>query len=166
MKQALLFSLAALAATACTSLPPRSPGAPPEARSYVASETATADVNAALTRANRSGKRVLLVMGANWCGDSRALAGWLATERFEDLIDRKYELVFVDIGMPAASGRRNVEIARGFGVTELPGSPNVLVITGDGVLVNPTTAANWRNAASRSSDDIYNELAALADLPM
>jgi len=42
----------------------------------------------------------------------------------------------------------------------------VLVLTGDGVLVNPTTATSWRDAEKRTGDAIYSELSTLADLPI
>lgn len=164
MKRVTLIVSAALAVAACASTPAPAPAPKPEARSYHVSENASADVDAALARARQSGKRVLLVMGANWCSDSRALAGWLATDRFAELIERKYELVFVNIGMPRSGDGHNLGIATRFGIEELPGLPNVLVLTGDGVLVNPTTATSWRNAESRTGDAIYDELAALADL--
>lgn len=164
MKKVMLIASVALAMTACASVPEPAVGSRPEARSFHESDNASTDVDAALARASQSGKRVLLVMGANWCGDSRALAGWLATDRFAELIERKYELVFVDIGMPRGGDRPNLAIARRFGVAELPGSPNVLVLTRDGVLVNPTTATTWRNAESRTGNAIYDELAILADL--
>lgn len=166
MKHVMLIVSTTLALTACAPVPDPAIGPRPAARSYRVSDIASAEVDAALARARQSGKRVLLVMGANWCSDSRALAGWLASERFKKLIGRKYELVFVDIGMPRGGDRPNLEIARRFGVSELPGSPNVLVITGDGVLINPTTATTWRNAESRTADAIYDELATLADLPI
>lgn len=173
MRRALVICAAAGLA-ACASVPgaaPSSAPAPvaaaarPEARSYLVSENASADVDAALARARTSGKRVLLVMGANWCSDSRALAGWLGTERFAELIARKYELVFVNIGQPRTGDGHNLHIARRFGLAELPGLPNVLVLTPDGTLVNRDTAAGWRNAESRTGDAIYAELAALADRP-
>ena len=168
MKHITLIVSAALAMAACASTPAPAPAvAPkPEARSYLVSDNASADVDAALARARQSGKRVLLVMGANWCSDSRALAGWLATDRFAELIERKYELVFVNIGMPRSGDGHNLGIARRFGLPELPGLPNVLVLTSDGVLVNPTTATSWRNAESRTGDAIYDELATLADQPV
>jgi Thioredoxin-like len=172
MKNVMLTIAAALVVTACasSSVPTVmnvSTAVPaPQARSYLVSEDASGDVDAALERTRQSGKRVMLVMGANWCGDSRALAGWLATERFAELIERKYELVFVNIGMPGTGDGHNLGIARRFGVSEVPGLPNVLVLTGDGVLVNPKTATSWRNAASRSEDAIYDELAELADRPI
>lgn len=167
MKHIALIATAALALGACASTPASAPAsaAKPEARSYLVSENASADVDAALARAQASGKRVLLVMGANWCSDSRALAGWLETDRFVDLIEREYELVFVNIGMPRTGDGHNLGLARRFGLAELPGLPNVLVLTGDGALVNPTTATGWRDAGSRTGDAIYDELATLADTP-
>ncbi len=135
----------------------------PEARSFAVSDNAMADVDAALASAAVSDKRVLLVMGANWCHDSRALAGWLETERFATLIDSKYELVFVNVGMPQSGDGHNLAIAQRFGLEELPGTPNLLVLTADGELVNADTATTWRNSASREEDAIYDELAMLAD---
>lgn len=122
-----------------------------------------ADVDAALARASAGRKRVLLVMGGNWCHDSRALAGWLETPRFTALVAERYELVFVDVGVPQTGEGRNLDVARRFGLTEFPGTPALLVLTADGKPVNIDTAASWRNAASRSEDAIYRELAALAE---
>ena len=158
----------ALALSACAGGPaPTTAEAPahPEARVYDVRPDAMADVDAALTRAATNGKRVLLVMGANWCHDSRTLAGWLETPRLTALVAEQYELVFVNVGMPQSGDGHNLDIARRFGLTEFPGTPAVLVLTGDGQLVNPDTATSWRNAASRSEDAIYAELAALAGRP-
>ncbi len=135
----------------------------PEAESFSVSDDAQSDVDAALADAAKTNKRVLLVMGANWCHDSRALAGWLATDRFKALIDDKYELVFVNIGMPQSGDGHNLAIAKRFGLDDLPGTPNLLVLTAQGVLVNKETATTWRNTASREEDAIFEELALLAD---
>lgn len=135
----------------------------PEAKSYTVSNDAAADVDAALARAAETDKRVLVVMGANWCHDSRALAGWLETERIAALVETEYELVFVNIGMPQTGDGHNLAIAERFGLEELPGTPNLLVLTSDGALVNADTATSWRNSASRNEDDIFDELATLAE---
>ncbi len=116
-------------------------------------------------RAAASGKRVLLVLGANWCHDSRALAGWLETPRFAGLVAERYELVFVDVGMPQTGEGRNLDIARRFGLADMKNTPALLVLTPDGRAVNLESARDWRNAASRSEDAIYAELAALAGEP-
>ena len=154
--------LAAVALSACSTIPDAPTAHHPEARSYGVSSDASADVDEALDAAMSSGKHVLLVMGANWCHDSRALAGWLETPRFQELVAAEYELVFVNIGMPQTGDGHNLDIARRFGLEELPGTPNVLVLTPFGTLVNADTATSWRNAASRSEDDIFEELARLA----
>jgi len=134
----------------------------PEATAYDVSDDAMGDVNAALARAGEKGTRVLLVMGANWCHDSRALAGWLETDRFQTLIEERYELVYVNVGMPQRGDGHNLGIARRFGVEELPGTPNLLVVTTDGDLVNSDTATTWRDAASREEDAIFEELSDLS----
>lgn len=162
MIRAALAAGLALALSACATT-----GAPsyPEARAYAERPDPAADVNAALARAAASGKRVALVMGANWCHDSRALAGWLETPRFAALAAERYEVVYIDVGVPQTGDGRNLDIARRFGLAEFPGTPALLVLTADGALVNPDTAASWRNAASRSEEAIFAELAALADQP-
>ena len=134
----------------------------PEARSYDPLIDADAAVEAAMARANERGTRVLLVMGANWCHDSRALAGWLETPRFAALVAEHFELVFVDAGVPQNDDAVNMHIARRFGIEELPGTPNLFVIEADGTLLNTDKVTTWRNAASRSEDEIFSELEGFA----
>lgn len=154
----------ALLLAGCASTGGQHGGTYPEAASYAVTPDPSAEVDAALARAATRDTRVLLVMGANWCHDSRALAGWLETERFQALVAAHYELVFVNVGMPQTGDGHNLDIARQFGLDDLPGTPNLLVITPDGTLVNPDTATSWRNAASRSEEAIYAELESLAGL--
>lgn len=135
----------------------------PEARSYDAAIDANAAVDAALVRAAARDTRVLLVLGANWCHDSRALAGWLGTPRFATLVADRYELVYVNVGMPQTGDGHNLDVARRFGLETIAGTPALLVLRPDGTPVNLDTAASWRNAASRTEDAIYTELLALAD---
>jgi len=163
IRAAIAASLA-LALAACATTGDAAP-AHPEARAYSVTADANADVDAALARAAATGKRVLLVLGANWCHDSRALAGWLETPRFAALTASRYEVVFVDVGVPQTGEGRNLDIAKRFGLVELPGTPALLVLTADGKALNLDTAASWRNAASRSEDAIFAELEGLARKP-
>ncbi len=127
----------------------------PEAKLYDAARDARADVSAALTRAKASNKRVILVMGANWCHDSKALAGWFESVRFKAMLTPKYEVVYIDVGKPQKREGRNIEIARKFGIKKIKGTPTVLILSPDGVLLNQKDAPTWRNAASRSEDAIF-----------
>lgn len=167
MIRALIAASTALALAACAGGPePKSAAAAhPEAKSYAVSPDAMGDVDAALARAEANGKRVLLVMGGNWCHDSRALAGWLETPRFAALVAEKYELVFVNVGLPQTGDGHNLDVGRRFGLTEFPGTPALLVLMADGQAVNLDTAQSWRNAASRSEEAIFAELATLAEAP-
>lgn len=164
MNARAIAAMLALALAGCTVTSGEGP-VHPEAAAYAVTPDPMADVEAALARAAASDKRVLLVMGANWCHDSRALAGWLETPRFVALVAERYEVVYVDVGVPQMGEGRNLEIARRFGLTELPGTPALLVLTADGRAANLATAASWRNAGSRSEDAIFAELAVLAETP-
>ncbi|MBJ7501462.1 MAG: thioredoxin family protein [Sphingopyxis sp.] len=114
-------------------------------------------IDAALAKAGQSGKPVLLVMGTNGCHDSAWLANLLATDRFAPVRDR-YEIVYADIGMPHIRGLgRNPEVAKRFGF-RIRGTPTVAILDANGTVLNRKAAPEWRNAASRSDDDIYNEL--------
>ena len=134
----------------------------PEAKLYDVSDDAMADVDAALARATESDKRVLIAFGANWCHDSRAFAGWTQSERVGGLIDERYELVFVNVGMPQMGDWHNSQVLKRFGIENQEGTPLVLALTPEGEVLNPDTAQSWRNTASRSEDAIYDELAVLA----
>lgn len=114
-------------------------------------------IDAALLAARQSGKRVLLVMGTNGCHDSAWFANLIATDRFAP-VRARYEIVYADIGMPhiAAQGR-HPEVPRRFGF-KIKGTPTIAVLDADGHVLNRKAAPRWRNAASRSDDDIYNEL--------
>lgn len=134
----------------------------PEARLYNSAIDATDAVNAAMARASKRQVNALIVLGANWCHDSRAFAGWTETDRIGALIASNFELVFVNMGMPQTGDGHNMHILRRFRFDSMEGTPMVLVVTPDGAVLNRDTAKNWRNTASRSEDDIFDELESFA----
>lgn len=113
-------------------------------------------IDAALAAAKASGKRVLLVMGMNGCHDSAWLANLIASDRFAPVRDR-YHIVYADIGMPHRGIVRNAAVPKRFGF-RIKGTPTVAVLDADGRILNRKAAPKWRNAASRSDDEIYTEL--------
>ena len=107
-----------------------------------------------------SGKKLLIIMGGNWCHDSAALANMLDSGRFVGMITQNYEVLFVDVGVPQTGKGRNLDIARRFGIKKIKGTPTVLVVSPEGKLLNSKKdAASWRNAASRDEDDVYRYFA-------
>ncbi len=126
---------------------------------YTEGRDASADVDAALSRAAQNGKTVIIVMGANWCHDSRALAKWFETPRFNAMMQPKYEIVYVDAGKPQSGDGRNADIIKRFGGKKQKNTPYVMMISRGGKLLNRDDARSWRNADSRSEDAIYRYFA-------
>ena len=156
----------ALAVTGCAHAPQAGGGPPemthPEGAIFDPSIDAHAAVDAALAQTSASDTLVLIVMGANWCHDSRALTSYLMEPDLAALLDTHYEVVYIDVGLPQTGDGFNLDIAERFGVTS-QGTPNVLVIGSDGSLLNTQeNAVSWRNSASRTAQDVYAELLALA----
>lgn len=118
---------------------------------YDSHADAASDIVATLAAAKAENKKALLVFGANWCHDSRALAAHFEKPRFQTLIQEKYKLIYVDVGQKD----RNIDLAQKFGVEEIVGSPTVFVTNSKGDVLNLETAPTWRNAASREEEDIW-----------
>ncbi|WP_298913853.1 thioredoxin family protein [uncultured Algimonas sp.] len=127
---------------------------------FDATRDAGEDVRIAQEVAAREDLKTLIVMGANWCHDSRALAGTLRGDRFTPLLAEHYRLVYVDVGRK----NRNLDIARRFGLDDILGTPTVIIADSDGTVLNRDTAPTWRNAASRTEDEIYDELERFAEM--
>ena len=96
----------------------------PDGRLYESSDDQLADVQQALSRADDSDRLALVVLGANWCHDSRALASRLYRSPLADVIQENYELVFVDVGFYEISR----EVVQQLGVAQFYATPTVLII--------------------------------------
>lgn len=118
-------------------------------RPFDDTRNAMADVNAALAAAEVSNKTVLLVLGGNWCHDSRGLAAKFEQPELADVIADSYELVWVDVG----HRDRNLDVARRFGVPDLYGTPTVLILSPEKKLLNRGSVHDWRMADSKPYDE-------------
>jgi thiol-disulfide isomerase/thioredoxin len=115
----------------------------PDGRLFPSSANALADVQRALDRAEDKGRLVLVVLGANWCHDSRALASRLGQAPLAELIEQHYELVFVDVGF-LDKGR---DVVQAFNVAHYYATPTVLIIdAASGRLINDEDRHQWSNA--------------------
>lgn len=121
---------------------------------YDSSRDARKDVDAALARAKKSGKPLLIDIGANWCVDCRILAGVLELPEMRRWVALHFELVQVDVG----EFDRNLDLPRRSGATALEAVPAILVIDprtrrlrnrddilglGDARLLQPQQMADW-----------------------
>ncbi|HMS19409.1 thioredoxin family protein [uncultured Sphingorhabdus sp.] len=169
MMHALLFALA-LSAPAPATVPTPAPVPPPVREAspedrystiaYDPTEDAASELEFRLKGTAISGKKLLIIMGGNWCHDSAALANLIDSPRFVGMITQKYEVLFIDVGVPQTGRGRNLDIAKRFGIKKIKGTPTVLVVSPEGKLLNSKKdAASWRNAASRNEDAIYRYFA-------
>src|SRR3954464_60687 len=100
---------------------------------YDEGANAGAAVTAAFARAQKSHKRLLIDLGANWCVDCIVLANFLKLPEMQRFMAAHYEVVTVDVGR----FNRNLQIPARFGVTKkLEGVPALLICTPDGKLIN------------------------------
>lgn len=118
-------------------------------RPFDATRNAMMDVDIALQGAAISRRNVLLVLGGNWCHDSRGLAAKFQEPELAEVIAEGYELVWVDVGFRD----RNLDVAARFGVMELFGTPTVLILSPEGALMNADTVHDWRTADSKPYGD-------------
>jgi len=115
----------------------------PDGHLYQPSADALSDVQRALSRAGDGDRLALVVLGANWCHDSRALASRLHRSPLAKVIQQHYEVVFVDVGF-YETGRA---VTQQFGVAHFYATPTVLIIDPtNGQLVNDEDRHIWGNA--------------------
>ena len=115
----------------------------PDGKLFQPSADPLADVQQALSRADNGDRLALVVLGANWCHDSRALASRLHSAPLAELIQQHYELVFVDVGF-LDKGR---DVVQQFGVPHFYATPTVLIIDpASGALINDEDRHIWGNA--------------------
>ena len=111
----------------------------------------TADARAAieLARAQATAdRRVLIVFGANWCGDCRVLDTAMKQGRLKELVEAKFVMVKVDVGR----FDRNVDIAQRYGVPLKKGIPTVAVLAADGSASFVTSGGELADARSMGED--------------
>ena len=140
----------------------------PDGRLFDPSEDALADVEQALDRAGDGDRLALIVLGGNWCHDSRALAARMNRSPLAEVIEQHYEPVFVDAGF-LDKGRG---VLQQFGVEQYYATPTVLIVDpSTGRLINDEDRHIWANAynVDMASSVAYFEKwansAAVADAP-
>jgi thioredoxin 1 len=112
---------------------------------------AQAQVQQALAAGKRAHKPTLLVFGANWCGDCRALDASLHTPKNAALMAGHFEVVKVDVG----NWDHNLDVVNAYGNPIAKGIPAAVVVSPDGKVVYTTKAGELANARKMSDDGIY-----------
>ena len=124
-------------------------------RLYNADADSSAEVAAAIAQAKLRGTKALIVIGANWCHDSRGLAARFDKPKFQTLIAANYELVYVSAGTSPGQRTENRAVSQRFDVDQITGTPTVFIVNGDGAVLNADSAGYWRHADNIPTDMSY-----------
>ncbi len=137
VRAGLVPALLSICAVACHSAP--------AGDFYPSSDDPMADVESTLTRAADSDRLALIVLGADWCHDSRAMASRLDQSPLAEVIEQHYVTVLVDIGYYETG----FDVAGRFDVPIYYATPTVLIVDPEtGRLVNADDRHRWGAADS------------------
>jgi thioredoxin 1 len=92
---------------------------------------AAGDVRAAIREAGRDHKNVVLVFGANWCGDCHALDRHMHEPELASLIAKKFVVVKIDVGQVD----KNLDLGARYHVPLKKGIPALAVLDPQGKLL-------------------------------
>ncbi|MDJ0653155.1 MAG: hypothetical protein QNJ40_03300 [Xanthomonadales bacterium] len=153
------FRPAALLA-ACLILASASVGAAGRGAIFEPSADVMAEIDLALARALENDQLGLIILGANWCHDSRALAARTQRGALKKLLDQRYQTVLVDVGFYEAGS----DVVQRFGSPTYYATPTVLIVDPEtGVLVNDHDRHQWGHADSISNRETLRYFEAMAD---
>ncbi len=122
---------------------------------------AKAAITATLAEADKARLPVLVVFGANWCGDCRMLDATFKSGPSAPLIAKSFKVVKVDVGR----FDRNVDIAERYKVPLKKGIPAVAVLSPQGKLLYATEGgelANARKMGDQGVLDFFTQITASA----
>ena len=144
-----------LAASLTAAIPAQAQTAPKPV--YNEQADARAELNMALADAHAQNKNVLVVFGANWCPDCRALAGKMGTGVLASHVDKRFVVLKVDVGR----FDKNVDLATQLGVPLKKGIPAVAVLKNDGTMASATSGGELADARSMGDDAVLRVLEGL-----
>ena len=120
-------------------------------RPYDEQADAKAQIAVALHDAAAAKEPVLLIFGANWCPDCRALDHALKTGRNAELMG-KFKVVKIDVG----HFDHNVDVSTAYGNATKKGIPSAVIVSPDNKILFMTKAGELADARSMSADGIYD----------
>jgi thioredoxin 1 len=119
---------------------------------YDEAADAKAEIGRALNDAKADHRKVLVIFGADWCEDCRALDKALRVGRNADLMSREFKVVKVDVGR----FNRNLDVDAAYGNAIKKGIPAAVVLSADDQLLYSTKAGELSNARRMSETGVYD----------
>lgn len=113
----------------------------------------------ARNQAREEGRLLMVILGADWCHDSRAFIDYLEDPAFAALIDERYRVERVNVGF-----YDNVRgVVSAWDLPVIYGTPTVIVEEPiSGVVLNRDTLPHWRDAAALGAGETVRYFGAFA----
>ena len=128
---------------------------------YDEAADAKAQVRAAQAEATQAKIPLLVVFGANWCGDCKMLDTSFKTGAAAPLMEKHFRVVKVNVGR----FDHNTEIAEAYGVPLKKGIPAVAILSEDGKPLYATRSGELADARKMGDAGIYEFFAKVAANP-
>ena len=113
---------------------------------------AKADIRQALTQAATANTPVIVVFGANWCGDCKALDAAMKHGASAPLLSRDFKVVKVNVGR----FDKNLDVAQSYGVPLKKGIPAVVILSSKNEVLRATRDGELANARTLGDKGIYD----------
>ena len=117
---------------------------------YPAGADAKKEIGAALEKAAKQKKSVLLIFGANWCYDCHVLDRALHEGDAGQIVKERFVLVHVDIG----EGDKNLDLAKKYKTPLDKGVPAVALLKNDGTLLYSSGDGEFESARTMMKKDL------------
>lgn len=116
-------------------------------------ETADAkvDIKNALSQATAAHQRVVVVFGANWCGDCKMLDKAIHNGASAPLFAHDFQIVKVNVGR----FDKNLEVVKSYGVPLEKGIPEVAILSTNNEVLYFTREGELADARKMGDDGIY-----------
>jgi thioredoxin 1 len=118
---------------------------------YNESADAKLDIKQALALAATNQTPIIIVFGANWCGDCKMLDSAMKTGASAPLLARDFKIVKVNVG----HWDKNYDVAKTYGVPLEKGIPAVAIISARNEVLYVTREGELANARRLGDHGIY-----------
>jgi thiol:disulfide interchange protein len=117
---------------------------------YPPTADAKADIRAALSKAEKENKNVIVEFGAIWCLDCHILDNAFKTPGTKELLDANYVVVHVDVGR----FDKNLDVAKTYQTPLERGIPALAVLNSKGKVLTSTKSGEFEAARRMTMDDV------------
>jgi hypothetical protein len=157
----ILFTLITIIfITSCSLSTPHKEVEVPQHYKFLPSATVEQDINSKLTLAKKENKKLLLVLGGQWCHDSRGLAAKFTDDKMQSILADNYQSLFIDVGYLD----KGFDVVNRFGLPVYYGTPTVMIIDANTEqLINEDSMRKWLSADSIEIDQYHQYFAEMAN---